>query len=104
MKSNTVETAIKVEQLSKMFPIYPSPRAFLWELISRNPQHKPFWALKDISFSIKRGEVVGVIGRNGAGKSTLLKILAGTLDHTEGTVHVNGKVAAILELGNGFSW
>lgn len=95
-----IQSAISVRRLSKSFKLYTSPNALLKEFMGQVPQE--FVALDNVSFDVRQGEAVGIMGRNGAGKSTLLRIIAGTLDKTSGSVAVNGRVSAILELGTGF--
>lgn len=111
---------IKVSDVSKAYRIWKDPASRLWSIglnglkfafppfqsqlaAAEAGLYKDFFALKGISFELRRGEAVGVIGRNGSGKSTLLQIIAGTLQPTNGTVEVNGRVAALLELGSGFN-
>jgi ABC-type polysaccharide/polyol phosphate transport system ATPase subunit len=94
---------IAVRHLSKAFKVYQNPGDVLKEILFRRPFSHDAWALRDVSFDVMRGEVVGVMGKNGAGKSTLLRILAGTLDKTGGEVQITGRVSAILELGTGFN-
>ncbi len=97
-------TAIAFESVSKSYSIYAAPGDRLWELatLNRRSFHQDFWALRDLSLTIRRGEVFCVIGENGSGKSTLLQIIAGILQPTQGSVNVSGRVAALLELGAGF--
>lgn len=97
--------AIKVENLSKCYHIYDQPRDRLMQMLTRGRKkyYREFWALKDVSFEIKKGETFGIVGRNGSGKSTLLQMICGTLNPTAGTIQTNGRVAALLELGSGFN-
>jgi lipopolysaccharide transport system ATP-binding protein len=107
------EIAIRVTNLSKCYEIYGKPsdrlKQFvaprLQQLVGLKPKQyfREFWALKDVSFEIKKGETVGIIGRNGSGKSTLLQMICGTLHPTNGSIQINGRVAALLELGSGFN-
>ena len=105
--------AIRVDNLSKCYHIYDNPQDRLKQsilprfrkLFGREPSRyfREFWALRDVSFEVGRGETVGIIGRNGSGKSTLLQMICGTLEPTTGTVDTRGRVAALLELGAGFN-
>jgi lipopolysaccharide transport system ATP-binding protein len=99
------EYAIEVSNLGKSYQMYSSPSDRLKQMLMRGRKQyfKEFWALKGVSFQIKKGETVGIIGRNGSGKSTLLQMICGTLNPSEGEVKVNGRVAALLELGAGFN-
>lgn len=81
-----------------------SMKEYLVQLIQGKIQYEEFWALRDVSFEVKRGEVLGIIGHNGAGKSTLLKVISGILKPTSGSVQVNGTVVPMLELGSGFDF
>jgi lipopolysaccharide transport system ATP-binding protein len=107
------DIAIRASHLSKCYHIYNTPHYRLKQfvaprlqrLVGRQPKQyfHEFWALNDVSFEIKKGETVGIIGRNGSGKSTLLQLICGTLTPSNGQVEINGRVAALLELGSGFN-
>lgn len=99
------DLSIKVESLSKCYHIYDKPRDRLKQMLARGEKQffREFWALRDVSFSVGRGETVGIIGRNGSGKSTLLQMICGTVSPTSGVVNTRGRVAALLELGAGFN-
>jgi len=99
------EIAIEVNQVSKCYQIYSKPADRLKQTLLRGHKtfYKEFWALKNISLTLKKGESFGIVGRNGSGKSTLLQIIAGTLMPTSGSISVTGRVAALLELGSGFN-
>jgi len=102
------EDAIIVSNVSKHFRIPHEKKTRLFEHITSalkgaSSTYEEFWAVKDVSFTVKRGETLGIIGENGSGKSTLLKIIAGVLTPDSGSVKVNGKIAPFLELGVGFN-
>src|SRR5687767_2820784 len=88
--------AIRAAGLSKCYHLYERPLHRLLQLVrgDRRRYYREFWALRDASFDVARGEVLGIVGRNGAGKSTLLQLVCGTLTPTAGTINVNGRVAA----------
>lgn len=97
--------AIKIEHLSKVYKIFDKPTDRVKEALNpfRKRYSRDFYALNDVSLTIKKGETVGIIGKNGAGKSTILKIITGVLTPTSGSVQVNGRIASLLELGAGFN-
>jgi lipopolysaccharide transport system ATP-binding protein len=111
MSSNDI--TIQVKNLSKCYNIYNRPQdrlkqsvvPRLQQLVGKPPNRyfHEFWALRDVSFDVRKGETVGIIGRNGSGKSTLLQIICGTLSPTSGTVTTQGRISALLELGSGFN-
>ncbi len=105
------DVAIKVENLSKLYQIGTSKSGSLRESLAdkwntltgkKSQATQDFWALRDLSFEIKKGEAVGIIGKNGAGKSTLLKILSRITEPTKGRIEIDGRVASLLEVGTGF--
>ena len=107
------EIAIKVENIAKCFHVYEQPGDRLKQFVlppfqkligvQKSQYYREFWALRGVSFEVRKGETVGVIGHNGSGKSTLLQIICGTLSATAGDVQTYGRVAALLELGSGFN-
>ena len=109
----TDHVTIRVSNLSKRYEIYETPRdrlkQFVLPRLQRLAGQQPreyfrgFWALRDVSFGVKKGETVGIIGRNGSGKSTLLQMICGTLNPTAGNIQTSGRVVALLELGSGFN-
>lgn len=102
MKKNI---AIKIQNLTKTYKLYNKPADRMKESLHplKKKYHKKFHALNNVSFEVKKGETVGIIGKNGSGKSTLLKIITGVLTPSGGRVVVQGKISAILELGAGFN-
>lgn len=101
----TNDLALRIANLNKCYHIYEKPKHRLLQMLchGRRQFYREFWALKDFSMEIKKGETVGIIGRNGAGKSTLLQIICGTLNPTSGVIEAKGRIAALLELGAGFN-
>lgn len=99
------ETAIQVSKVSKLYKLYDKPMDRLKESLGliKEKRYKEHYALKELSFDVRQGECVGIIGTNGSGKSTILKIITGVLNPTTGSVQVNGRISALLELGAGFN-
>ena len=99
------EIAISVNNISKMYKLYENPMDRLKESLglTRKKRYKEHYALNNVSFQVKKGETVGIIGTNGSGKSTILKIITGVLNPTQGEVVVDGRISALLELGAGFN-
>lgn len=99
------ENAIIVDHVSKLYKLYDKPSDRFKEAmgLTKKKLYREHYALKDVSFSVKKGETVGIIGTNGSGKSTMLKIITGVLNPTSGNIGVNGRISALLELGAGFN-
>lgn len=102
MSEVDAEFVLRVRDLGKEYKLYKSPRDRLSALLTGKANHRSHWAVQGITFDLKRGQCIGVIGDNGAGKSSLLKLLAGTMQPSRGTLERIGRVTAILELGAGF--
>ena len=103
--STSGATIIQAHDLGKCYKIYDNPKARLKQALwrGRKQYYKEFWALRNVSLEVRRGESLGIIGRNGSGKSTLLQLMCGTLTPTEGSLKAEGRIAALLELGSGFN-
>ena len=99
------EYAIQVQNVEKMYKLYDKPTDRLKESLgfSKKKRYKEHFALNNVSFNVKKGETVGIIGTNGSGKSTILKIITGVLNPTGGNIVVDGRISALLELGAGFN-
>lgn len=99
------EAVIKIKDISKSYKIYDQPHHRLLQMFAGNNKQyfKEFWAIRDVSFELSKGETLGVMGRNGSGKSTLLQIICGTLNPSTGSILTQGRIAALLELGSGFN-
>jgi lipopolysaccharide transport system ATP-binding protein len=107
------DIAIAVKNISKAYQVYDKPQDRLRQFaltrlqkltgIKARSYYRDFWALKNVSLEVKKGDTVGIVGRNGSGKSTLLQIICGTLKPTSGEISINGRIAALLELGSGFN-
>ena len=97
--------AISIRNVSKKFRLFSSPKKRLFEALHpfRKQYHNEFWALKNVSFDVHRGEIIGILGRNGSGKSTLFQIICSVMQATKGEVRTNGRISALLELGAGFN-
>ena len=94
--------AVSVAGVSKRYRVYARPIDRVVEMVTGRARHRPYWALRDVSFDIARGEILGLVGRNGAGKTTLLRLLTGVTLPTTGVIDIRHRMAAILELGSGF--
>jgi ABC-type polysaccharide/polyol phosphate transport system ATPase subunit len=97
-----MDTAVRAVDVSKHYDMFRRPIDRLVEILTNRPQHAVFPALESVSFDVRKGETVGIIGQNGAGKSTLLKLLCGVTQPSSGTLETRGTIASILELGTGF--
>ena len=105
-----MENAVEIVNLGKMYRLFDKQSDRIQDIFGldklrfwdREPRYREFWALRNINLTVPKGERIGIIGRNGAGKSTLLKLIVGNLRPTEGSIHVNGKIQALLQIGTGF--